>query len=703
MSATGTGTREPTDVATAADHPVDAESARRRFTIAASIGFALSSVPYLWVLWDGSFDPLRAASAFRAFSNFYELQARALAHGHWWVPKGSLGVEAFIRDGRDYMYFGPFPSVLRAPFLAVTDDLDGRMSAPSMLLAWMLTGLLCALLLWRVRMLLRGPVPLGRSEAVGVAALVATITGGSVLVFLAATPWVWSEDFTWGVALSIGSAFSLLGVLEQPSRGRVVATGAFTLAAVLTRAPLGWGCALAALLAAVWVWTGRGGVTARRWSLPLSAAGLVPLGAWFAVNWMKFGFRLFPPNTWQAFTKVNEHRREVLAANGGKLWSLDYLPTTLVTYFRPDGLGLSPVFPFITLPSEPARAVGDVVLDQSYRTASLTASMPLLVVLGVWGAVVAFRRHPVGRVALVRFSLVGLAAATTGVLIWSYIGNRYVAEFLPLIVVAAAVGFVELWRRLDGRSRRTRKLAVAAVATLGLFGIIANVAVAITPTDLLTWPPARVSRYVETQLSISDLTGHPLDDRIAQGPALPDDDVRPDRLFVLGDCDALYLSTGNPDNPWIAAEIASRTFRVTFHEPLDRGARVPLLTADVRPTINTSLEGDGMGRVRLRADAGSLHQATDWVPVRVGKPYLVRLLADTEYFPLNFRAALTQAERIVIEWTFDVHKVKPPRSVPVVNAASDAFTVTALEKPELPLCRRLVRAVESRARGHGTK
>ena len=91
------------------------------------------------------------------------------------------------------------------PVLALTHSLDGRLTALSMLLAWLVTALFSSLLIWRVRPLIRGTVVMGRAEAASYGVLLATIMGGSVLVYLASDPWVFSEDLAWSVALTVGS------------------------------------------------------------------------------------------------------------------------------------------------------------------------------------------------------------------------------------------------------------------------------------------------------------------------------------------------------------------------------------------------------------------------------------------------------------------------------------------------------------------
>jgi len=63
------------------------------------------AVPYVWTLWGPweSPNPLRTTIY---EDNYYDLQARAMFHGHLWLPKGSIGIEAFVTDGRQYTYFG---------------------------------------------------------------------------------------------------------------------------------------------------------------------------------------------------------------------------------------------------------------------------------------------------------------------------------------------------------------------------------------------------------------------------------------------------------------------------------------------------------------------------------------------------------------------------------------------------------------------
>jgi hypothetical protein len=696
MSATMSGVRAGTleaptvHVEVEAPAPADHESSRRRFTIAACIALGVAFIPYLWVLWNGWFDPLRTAWPTGSFSNFYDLQARALMHGHWDVPKGKLGIEAFVVDGRHYIFFGPFPAFLRMPVLAVTSSLDGRLTAPSLLLSWFVTAIFSALLLWRVRILLRGPAVLGRAEAAAMGVLLAMIASGSVLVHLASLPWVYHEDFAWGAALAIAALFALLGVLERPSTGRVVATGVLILLTLLTRLSLGWGCAIAAILAAIWFASGRGGEEARRWWLPVLGAALLPVAVGVAVNFVKFGIPFGADMNTQVFTKINAHRRQVLAANGGRLWTPSFVPSTAWAYFRPDGLRLTAVFPFITLPANPARGVGGQVLDQTYRTASLTAAMPLLFLLGVWGTITAFRPRPTGRSKVIRIPLVGAAIATAAVLMWGYISYRYTTEFVPFFVLAAAVGLVDLWRRAGVHSRFIRISALTAVAIVALFSVAANLLIVSSPTDPVAWHGDRVRSYVELQKSLSDKMGHPIDGNIVQGSRLPKR-APADTLFVLGDCAGLYISTGEFEHNWIPVEYGGKgatRIAVVFNRQPDRG-RFLLASVRKNQSSNVYIDTDGAGRMRFRIDDRyglPNFISTDhshWTRIRTGKTYQITVVADSELH--RYAVSLDDAEmvngviatsdRLVVPWLQRGEPGKPGAPVTVTEGREPSSTL----------------------------
>jgi hypothetical protein len=511
---------------------------RRRFIVAVVVGTAVTLPLFLWLLWglwSGSPNVLRGVP----YDYFYDLQARGMFHGHLWLPNGKMGIEAFVHDGHDYTYFGLFPSILRMPILLVTDRLDGQMTAPSLLLAWLLTSVASALMIWKLRFLIRGNAMVSRLEAAAYGTLIATIMGGSVVLYLGATPFVYSEDFAWSIPLTVGSLFALLSVMESPSWRRVLASGVLILCTTLNRSPPGWACCIAAMAIAGWFALGKGGAANKRWTLPLLAVGVVPFLIGCVVTYLKFGIPVGLPMADQVWAHVNAHRRYFLAANGGKAFNFAFLPSTLTAYFQPAGMRVSGLFPFIAPPGAPALWLAGAVMDQSYPTASFTDTSPLLLLLGAWGAVTALRPRGFGRVRLTRIVVVGAALGAAGVLLWGYMSQRYLADLMPFFIIAGGIGLIDVWRRLEARTKRARGVALGAIVALGVYCIAANLAIASFPVS--QWTPAQSARFIsaENSLSFDSLSAS-----VQHGSTLPDW-APAGQIFIAGGCSGLYLSTGN--------------------------------------------------------------------------------------------------------------------------------------------------------------
>jgi hypothetical protein len=654
-------------------------------------------VPYVWVLWGGGLDPLRTFYPHGLYGNFYEIQARALFHGHWNVPSGSLGVEGFIVHGREYTYFGPLPSLLRMPILAITSSLDGRLTTPSMLLSWLVTGSFASLLFWRVRVIIRGEAPVGRGEAASAGLLLATVMGGSVLVYLATAPYVFDEDFAWSVATTVGALFALVGVLERPSAKRVIAAGGLILAASLARSPTGWACVIGALLIAVWFAAGRGGADNRRWCLPMLAAGLLPLAVGCYVTWVKFGTPFGLPLSSQVWTQTNPHRRAFLAANGGKDYNLSFLPSTLLAYFRPDGLRLTQVYPFITLPASPPRAVGNAVLDMTYRSTSVPASMPLLLLLTFGAIAGVFRRRPPGRAYLLRIPLIAAGAGVAGVIVWGYIANRYLADFVPVLLLGSAIGIVLLWRRLEGQKTMVRRTVLTAVAVVACFGLVANVAIASTPTDPAAWQGGRAKHYVQLQRSVGDVIGHSLSHNVIRGTTVPSREPA-DKLFVLNDCAALYLSSGDQYHPWIPVEYGPgirHVLSIVYRTPPAQLGSSPILTIGRFRTNTIAVDYAPGGLIRFRYTVPPFLAVGSWLRIQPGRAYQVTIDADTALPPAlvdtDLLTVTMQGQQLLAGFIYtDVPQAVVNVSQPQAGEPVPTLNVTEVPVSTPPLCRSLL-------------
>jgi hypothetical protein len=508
-----------------------------RFACASLVGGLAAAVPYLWLLW-GVWQPPKFFRKLAYEDNFYDVQARALLHGNLSIPRGSIGIEGFIQGGRTYTYFGLFSSILRMPVLVVSHSFDGRLTAPSMLLGWIVGAVFFVLLAWRVRVLVRGEVAVGWAEATSFGLLTFTYLGGSVFLWLGSTPYVFSEDLVWSAALTVGCLFALLGVADRPTWGRVGGAAILMILANQDRSTTGWAMTVGAFLLAGWFALGRAGAQNRRWWWPLAGAGLVALLLGAAANYAKFRMLFGIPIDHQVYSITNAYRRRFLASNHNSEVGTAFIPSNLLAYLRPDGIQFSSIFPFVTLPASPAPAVGGVLFDRLYRTASLPASMPLLSGLSIWGFISAFRRRPPERVARTRLLLLAAASAGAALMVWGYIGPRYLADFLPFLAIGSAVGLADIWRRQEGQGRSRRVLATLLVTAVAGYSLVANIGIAVTPSE--EWTTAQTLRYVQTQQSWS---GVAMQTRVGRSDTLttyaPAGQIR-----IVGACDAMYISNG---------------------------------------------------------------------------------------------------------------------------------------------------------------
>jgi hypothetical protein len=525
-------------------HPVtDIPTGVRRFQIVSVCAIGAAAIPYLWVLWDlwtGTVNPLRSNGVNDI--PIYDAQARAIMHGHLWVANGSISFEAWLHGGHQYTYFGIFPSLIRIPILLFTSSLDGRLTPLSMFAAWVVTAVFSSFLLWRLRILFRGNAPLGWWEATSYGVLLASILAGTVLVYLASIVDYTSEDEAWSVALACASLFALVGVLERPSWRRVTACGILVLLTNLNRPTTGYAACVAALLIAIWFASGRAGPELRYWALPMMFAGLVPLAVGCAIDLAKFGQPFAAPVSDDTLYRLFSWGR----INGGKFYGLRYLPSTLQAYVDPANFRISSLFPFIVFPDIPG-PIAHTTLFTRAPTTSVPPSMPLLFLFGLWGAVRAFTPGLPRRLRGVRILLFTSALTAGSIMIFGWILERYVADLLPLFVLAAMIGMIDVWRRIDGHSRAMKRGVTVVVGLLALFGFWTNMGLAVTPGNPGVnnkWSETQLANYVNVQRTLSDLTGHPLDHYVVVGSRFPSR-APMGTLYIQGNCAKLYIADEN--------------------------------------------------------------------------------------------------------------------------------------------------------------
>lgn len=700
-------------------------SDRARFNRACLVGGAVAMAAFAWMVTGGTFDFLGRYQ----FSDFYDVQARALLHGHWDMPASVLSIEGIRIGARTYMYYGPVPALLRIPVLLLTHRLDGRLTSISLLVAFALALFFVTRLSWKIRVLVRGTEVVGRSEAAWAGAYVAVAGMGSVLFFLASRVVIYHEAELWGATLALGAFDSLVGFLVRPSRGGLAWAGVLATMAILTRGSVGAGPVLAIglVLAVHLVRWRRGSHKAdqqldepgevqagdhrrTRWLVGLALASIVPVVAYVAINYVKFHTLFSLPLDKQVFTSLSPSRRAALAGNGGSLFGAKFIPTGLLAYLRPDALSVGRLFPFLGFPGS-ATVLGHVRYDTLDFASSASDTMPVLVLLGMGGVAATFWPRRSGRLSVLRIPMIGAGFATLGVFTIAYVANRYLADFMPLVILASLVGFQLLMAHLskiksESANRATpralsavRMGAFVGLTALALFGVWVNLSLGLLYQRQLspTVPQPVRAGFVSFQESVDhDLFGNP-PTGVRSGSTLPSPGPA-GQLFIVDSCEGLYQSN---TNDWEAVERdnAAGHYRLRLSFPdAPAGARQPLLVSG-SPGQGDFLAVHFLGGGNVAFSYLFQSPGAKWFdgpsfPIQAGRTYTVDAVMDTRIHQIS--AAVDGHSRFDITYYLSS---TPKISVgirPIPGPTTARFGGQIRSEPvTTPICDRLVKRFEA--------
>ena len=549
---------------------------RRPFLIAGAVGAALSLIGFALILTVGG----RGLLTHDVYGNFYDAQARALLAGHWDVPAKAMFFEGFRLHGRTYTYFGIWPSLLRMPVMELAPSLVGRLTRVSMLAGFGVFLSAAIALHWRIRNIFRPDTPVRRSDLVLSCAVPIVAGCGSCALFLASRAWVYHEAIVWGVAWSLVAYERMIAFSLRPSRARLAGASAGVALALASRASLGFGAlfALALVVGGTWIRTQEGALTrirfagwhrirramgtlgapvetdtspARLRSPLLAAAVMIPIVLFAYVNWSRFGSAFSVPWRHQFLFQVRPQAARALDANGGSYFGLQYLPTTLWQSLRPDALGRAPMFPWVTFPRFRTDVFGGAVIDMLDVSSSVPASMPALTILTGFGTVAAFSRRTAmtARPDVLRAPLIGAVSGIGFVLTIAFIAQRYLGDWLPLLILGSIAGlYALLERRTQCRSRTGRRFVVGtlvAVSALALAGVWINGSLAYLYQRLYNPQPdtlraSAIAFQSDVDRSLGGSGVEQVDEvRGRLGVAAPAGTTR-----VIGSCTGMYWSDG---------------------------------------------------------------------------------------------------------------------------------------------------------------
>lgn len=670
--------------------PPDGTPSGRRKLISTTAGLLAGGTAYFLVLLNFDTDLTRTTNASRIFSGFFDFQARAFLDGRVDIAPELLGIEGFVHDGKTYTYFPPFPALLRLPVLMTTREFDNQLTLLSMALAWVVLAVVVSKLAWLALSCVTRTDEVSRTAAALVSLFIAYVTGGTVLTFDASLPWVYHEVYLWAVVGAVGASYWLVRALLDPGSHELRWLCAFIFVAIGTRATEGWAICLVVLAIGVALRVQRRDPVRRRhwWKFIVVAA--VPLAASIALNLYKFDAIFMFPLQDQVWTQVNEQRRLALEANGGTLTGPQFFTTSFMAYLRPDGIRFVDYFPWITLPAEPAPALHGAFVDQTYRTGSATAFMPMLMALLLLATVACFRPRAHEGLTVFRGPLVAGVLTTGGVMAYGYYSTRYTSDFVPALVVGGAVGTA----LLAGFVRQRRVAGIAALAVcsaLTVLALAAQVAVGYYTTAIYHRGEP-LADYVELQHRLSS---DAMAERVTASPGFPVGG-RTDDLAIRGDCETLFLHTGDKYEPWLPVEQRDRVITLTRTGHLKPGSLRLLDVEGVAPMwIDVQINSSDEYRFNVRWDEN--RGSTEWVPfpqagvIDIGIRNRLDVLLWEFTVPQNFAAQVPQTIANLPSSYFD-KDWKALEGEITVNETTDGWRRMGLELSsglghDLALCR----------------
>jgi hypothetical protein len=436
---------------------------------------ALVAIGYLAFVTHGDFD-LFGISDFKGLT--FNSMLLHMLDGRFDVDPAAIRVEAFVRGGRSYAYFGIFPALLRLPLLPF---LDLRTTHVERLSCWfaMMTGAAGYVTALRLAFHRVTSLPI-RAAMLPPLMAVALLSGPAIM--LGADSAIYHEPMLWGWALAmvfVALAFHAMFRSGRFSAATLVGMAAVAGMALLTRVTIGLGlyAALGLMMLGLCLRsdaeTGAGvrGVGRRLrqprfWMSGLVLGGFVIMTG--AVNMARWGnpmvFADLHDQTWLIAEYPDRLAR--LARYG--LFDVRRLGFGIGYYFLPIwGDWADAVFPL-------RDRITDLFDALEMPSSSFFISDPLSVMLAGMAVLGLLRGRIAGeRGRLGGLLLLGLAIPPILMMTAWYMAFRYRVEFYPFLAAAsclAAASWAERLQTEDGRSLVGIGRAMTCLALLQIGG-----------------------------------------------------------------------------------------------------------------------------------------------------------------------------------------------------------------------------------------
>ncbi len=405
-------------------------------------------------------------------SHAFDSLAEGLLAGTAQVDPDAIRWEASVYEGRSYMYFGPFPALLRIPLNLVAGAHAGHWSRLSCFLASTI-GLvsfahLCASMLIKNR-------DLDADETRHF--LITSVLGfglASPLVFLSFAASIYHESMLWGLAGSLAFMALLLPRLDSPEALRDALPGLATVAGatLLSRATFGGPLYVILFLATAWLLIEASRVSSQELIAEarlciiylLPAVFLLVFQLWY--NYDRYGsIFTFVQYDWMGFMARDPEAMSILQEKGK--FNLQRVLPAMSNYFGVKREFFSSEFPWFRIvpPHYPDLDLYPR-LFQSYLI-SLSVSASWLVLGAGFGLLHLLRGR---RSPLTRWCALAFFAQFLLVSSYYIMEERYAVDLLPFMIFGYMIFLTDVAGRglLAGRSKDVVSVLIFFVAMSGI-------------------------------------------------------------------------------------------------------------------------------------------------------------------------------------------------------------------------------------------
>jgi hypothetical protein len=405
----------------------------------------------------------------------YDSLGKHLLHGSIEVDSDAIRWEPFVRDGKTFMYFGPFPAFLRIPLNFIAPENYGEWSRFSCFLASMV--LIVALLFLTRRSLLSNPHLTPAVRNLIFCAFGLLVLWGSPILHLVTCAQLYHEPILWGLTFAFAGIYFLNEILHSDHFNKryyllfSLCAGGALLSRVTFGVPL---YLILIVLTMDYLWKSRRTVIVTPLPQALLAilfavspaifAGLFQL--WY--NFERFGSPLlFLDMTQYVHWYTMQHLHP-----SGSLFNLLYFPDTFWNYIiRPTGyFHAAPLF----VQFADAETARTDLYNPGYLQPSLSLliAVPVLLISFVLGMILMLKRME-AKIFLITLCFLFQALL---ILAFPYIVQRYILEFFPSLIFVSAF----LLRNVKVPDRTILKsCSLALLLLLCVWSIAANSSVAL--------------------------------------------------------------------------------------------------------------------------------------------------------------------------------------------------------------------------------